>query len=197
MEEKSESMTQDTGQFAQLCDNIEKALHRKMRTPKDFETLHDMVFERTHVMMSTTTLKRIWGYIASDYKPSGKSLDTLAQFLGYADYDSFCKRCISDDGSQPSDPVVSRHINVEDDLKTDDAVTLYWAPDRVCHVRYLGHSRFMVNASENTRLKEGDTFSCSLIIEGEPLYISQLVQGSCPPTNYVCGKQSGVRFQLG
>ena len=29
MEEKSESMTQDTGQFAQLCDNIEKALHRK------------------------------------------------------------------------------------------------------------------------------------------------------------------------
>ena len=46
-----------------------------------------------------------------------------------------------------------------------------------------------------TRLKEGDTFECSLIIEGEPLYLDNLSQGNQQSIAYVCGKQSGVLFE--
>ena len=47
----------------------------------------------------------------------------------------------------------------------------------------------------NTRLKVGDTFECSLIIEGEPLYLDNLRQDGHPPIAYVCGKKSGVFFE--
>ena len=32
-------------------------------------------------------------------------------------------------------------------------------------------------------------------LEGEPLYLDNLRQGSAPPIAYVCGKKSGVRFE--
>ena len=50
-----------------------------------------------------------------------------------------------------------------------------------------------VHHSKN-RLRAGDTFRCSLIVEGEPLYIDDLRQEGHPPVVYVCGKKSGVRF---
>ena len=34
-----------------------------------------------------------------------------------------------------------------------------------------------------------------LQVEGEPLYLDNLRQGSAPPIAYVCGKKSGVRFE--
>ena len=191
----SSNMSRDTGDYSRLCNLVEAALHIKLKTPADFDVLHNRIFERTHVMVSTTTLKRIWGYIPTDSKARGKTLDTLAQFLGYNDYDSFCQSSSGSDALAPSNIVISNHINVCKDLKPDDDITLYWALDRICHIRYLGEERFLVTSSENTRLKEGDTFFCSIIIEGEPLYLSQLLQGTQPPANYVCGKQGGIRYQ--
>ena len=87
-------------------------------------------------------------------------------------------------------------INVREDLVENDLQVLSWQPDRLCDVRYLGNLQFRVVDSRNTRLQKGDYFQCSLIIEGEPLYLSQLLQGDNPPTNYVCGKQGGIRFDI-
>jgi len=70
-----------------------------------------------------------------------------------------------------------------------------WQPDRTCDVKYLGEQQFVVVASENTQLREGDTFECSLIIEGEPLYLDNLKQGELPAIAYVCGKKTGVFFE--
>ena len=63
-------------------------------------------------------------------------------------------------------------------------------------IEYLGNLQFRVMASENTRLKAGDTFECSLIIEGEPLYLDHLKQTGQQSISYVCGKLSGVFFEF-
>lgn len=62
-------------------------------------------------------------------------------------------------------------------------------------MEYLGDLTFRVVASANTRLLEGDTFRCSLIIEGEPLYLDDLRQGNNPSIVYVCGKRTGVMYE--
>ena len=80
-------------------------------------------------------------------------------------------------------------------LDPGDCLRLTWQPDRVCDVVYLGNLTFRVEASTNTRLRRGDTFQCSLIIEGEMLYIDNLIQGDAPAIAYVCGKKSGVRYE--
>ena len=70
-----------------------------------------------------------------------------------------------------------------------------YAAYRQCRVRYLGSLQFQVVESANTRLQPGDYFQCNLIIEGEPLYLSNLLQPGHLATNYVCGKRGGIRFE--
>lgn len=177
-----------------LCKAIEEALHQKMESSGDFHHLSEMLFSRTREMISPTTLKRVWGKIHPDYGHSPRTLNTMAQFLGYTDFHSFCQQTDAN-GLPPSNEVLSEHINVASDLHTDEELILYWAPCRVCHVRYQGNLSFVVTSSENTRLQPGDTFCCSLIIKGEPLFLSQLVQNGRPPVSYVCGKKGGIRYE--
>ena len=80
-------------------------------------------------------------------------------------------------------------------MTENDILTLYWQPGRVCRVRYVGNLLFQVVSSERTRLRTGDYFQCSLIVEGEPLYLTNLLQQGRLATNYVCGKNGGVRFE--
>ena len=177
-----------------LCKEIEAALHRQMKTPKDFDFLKERIFGRLHILVSSTTLKRLWGYLDESVTPREKTLDVLTQFLGYRNWEEYTHRVQDPEGSQSS-PVMNRKISVREEMTLGKSIRLTWQPDRVCDIEYLGDLTFKVIASENTRLQEGDTFQCSLIVEGEPLYLDNLIQGHKQPTAYVCGKKSGVLFE--
>ncbi|MEJ0031945.1 MAG: hypothetical protein WDO15_16890 [Bacteroidota bacterium] len=56
---------------------------------KDYETLSARIHERTSVTLSIATLKRLWGKIRYDSKPTPTTLNTLAQYLGYENWRSF------------------------------------------------------------------------------------------------------------
>lgn len=96
---------------------------------------------------------------------------------------------------------MSRHINVKKQLTIGDRLRFRWHPKRVCDIEYNGNLVFQVITSENTRLREGDTFECNLIIEDEPLYLSsvrQEINGRLSPaTAYVCGRQAVRRDEGG
>lgn len=49
-----------------------------------------------------------------------------------------------------------------------------------------------METAENSKLKAGDTFYASLFILGEPLYLSDLVQGNNPPLAFVVGNKDGL-----
>ena len=184
--------------IAQLRAAIEASLHHKLRTPKDFDFLTQQIWERQHEYVSATTLKRLWGYLENDTQPRTMTLTLLSRFLGYHNWDDFIE---NSSGSQEcqSQFVMSRHINVKSQLAIGDQLRLMWHPRRVCDIEYRGNLSFMVIASENTRLHEGDTFECSLIIEGEPLYLGNVRQETDgkarPAIAYVCGRQTGVMFE--
>jgi hypothetical protein len=56
---------------------------------KDYETLSVRIHDRTGVTLSIVTLKRLWGKIRYDSKPTPTTLNTLAQYLGYESWRSF------------------------------------------------------------------------------------------------------------
>jgi len=56
---------------------------------RDFEGLSEKIFEQTKVLLSPSTLKRIWGKTRYDSKPSMATLNSLAQFAGYENWRSF------------------------------------------------------------------------------------------------------------
>ena len=179
-----------------LRNEIEVAIHRRLATPKDFEALREMIFLRLHILVSATTLKRIWGYIDDSVSTRRSTLDILARYIGYADFDAYENGTVGYIAESPSSPIMARRIDVDEQLQPGDMIRLTWQPGRVCDVEYHGDRVFCVVASQCTRLKAGDTFKCSLMIEDEPLYIDMLVTAdSVTPTAYVCGKKSGIHFE--
>lgn len=176
-----------------LCLAVEKSAGFKMASPSDFDRLSSLIFEWQHITISTSTLRRIWGYAGQTTVPRTFTLDTLARFAGNKDFEAFCQ-------SQ------GEHVDVQSQLFLSDSFTvdmlnigsrlhLSWQPDRVCIIEYQGNGVFKVVKAENTKLQEGDTFECHLFINHEPLYIDRLKRGNLPPMSYVAGRIDGVTIR--
>ncbi len=75
---------------------------------RDFIELTERVFDKTKVKLSPSTLKRVWGRVNYDSKPSTTTLDTLSKFSGYENWRDFKLRSASakDD----------RRLEVEDEI---------------------------------------------------------------------------------
>lgn len=58
-------------------------------TTKDFEALREQIFRETKVSLSLATLKRLWGKMKYDSKPTASTLDVIAQFVGYQNWRTF------------------------------------------------------------------------------------------------------------
>lgn len=56
---------------------------------QDFEKLSELIFGKTGVLLSSTTLKRIWGKVAYKSQPGPATLNALASFVGYPSWREF------------------------------------------------------------------------------------------------------------
>lgn len=175
--------------FDALLRQVERTAGRRMETPRDFDWLAERILQRKLCPVSASTLKRTWGYIGGG-SPSRATLNALAQFAGYTDYETFCGGSVA----VQSNIIMNRHLRAEE-LDPGRRIKLTWPPDRVCIVEYLGYRRFRVVAAENTKLSVGDTFSCQFFIEHEPLFIDQLIHEGNNPTAYVAGYEGGIMFE--
>src|ERR1700761_1740274 len=59
---------------------------------QDFLQLSEHIREKTGVMISHVTLKRIWGKVKYESLPNTHTLNTLVQFLGYENWRDFSVR---------------------------------------------------------------------------------------------------------
>lgn len=176
-----------------LKENIENMAGKKMHGPKDFDNLSAQIFNRLKIMISPTTLKRLWGYLNEGGTPRESTLSILSQFAGYRDWKDFCAN--SCNGTVQSNLIISRKLSTYS-LNKGDRITITWLPDRQCTIEYTGGLNFTVLESRNAKIEQGDTFDCSIFIEGEPLYIDNLKHDKYTGISYVAGKKDGIRFEL-
>lgn len=175
-----------------LCESVEKYAGIEVRTARQFEYLADRIESRTGVSLSPTTLKRLWGYLNEDVRPRESTLDVLATFCGWRNFKDFTE------GRSPeieSGNVGAKLIRADQNVRIGDEVRVFWHPGRVCVIRYLGGGKWRVMEAEGTRLAAGDTFTCQLIVEGEPLYLDNLAHEGKEYGVYVCGRKSGITFE--
>ena len=102
---------------------VERKIGRKMQTNKDFDCLSDSVYNQTHARISTTTLKRIWGYLSEGVTPRRYTLDQLSQYVGYADFDAFCASLEADKAPQSdlSNVGTDATLRPQEDTTTEEA----------------------------------------------------------------------------
>lgn len=56
----------------------------------DYDSLASAIQEKTGTPISSTTLKRVFGYVKADSKPSKATLGILARYCGYAGWEDWC-----------------------------------------------------------------------------------------------------------
>ena len=179
-----------------LKEYIENVAGFKMCTPKNFENLAQGILNETGSLLSPTTLKRLWGYLheKEQQTPRLSTLNILSRYIGYIDYDTFCKYQMVDEECE-SDFLNNRFIKA-DSLSKGQKVKLMWQPDRVITIQYIGLSMFKVLENKNSKLSPNDIFICNQIVENQPLLLSNLIHENGDPLNYICGKMGGVKFQV-
>lgn len=174
---------------------VERTAGFTPKSPKDFTRLEREIFAATRELISTSTLKRFWGYNGEKYavKPFRGTLNILSNYIGLISWDVFCS--ITADNGISSNYINSEILSTRT-LQAGDVIRLQWRPDRCVSVRYDGLDMFTVTESRNSKLQPGDTFICPIFVKGEVLYLTHLVSNGNPPTNYACGKDGGILFSV-
>ena len=187
-------MNKHAPEIATLRMDIEREVKRKIRTPYDFEFLAGVIWERLHENLSPTTLKRLWGYIDGADTTRRTTLCLLAQFLGYADWETYLASLATRTDIE-SAAFEGEGIHI-DDLQKGDRVEVTWLPNRRCVFRYEGEAHFVVEESENAKLHVGDTFDTAFFLIGKPMFLDKLQRDEVPNTkegfSYVAGSKHGL-----
>lgn len=176
---------------AALLRLVERSVHRSISGPQDFTYLSDVIYLRTNDKISSSTIKRLWGYDTPVRKPYYNTLCVLARFIGYKDYRDFVNDKRAGERSSLTYTAFSLKAS---DLFVNDRVVLQWKPDRLCIVIYKGDNSFEVLESQNTKLQTGDKFCAMLFTEGIPAYLDQFRSKDEPhfPSTYVIGWEGGL-----
>lgn len=177
-------------ELSYLQSEVEKKYGRRVATSTDFESLSVVIEHQTGERLSSSTLKRIWGYVSLNPNPRITTLDILSRFVGHKDFKSFCNS-LTDGNIFSSNFFSTRYLSVAE-LEAGVKVTLGWAPDRIIKIRYLGNQMFEVEKSINSKLKEKDRFELMDIILGYPLFISRILRNGEYTPAYVAGQSGGI-----
>lgn len=185
-------MSEEKTDIKYLISRVETSFGKAIVTARHFEELRQSIYGRTGLLLSATTLKRLWGYLDEPVEPRRHTLDVLCRYAGWRSWNDFCESPkISD---IESGPVGQPHIDVRRQLRAGDTVVLTWTPGRVCRIRCLGDNRFEVVEAQGTRLTAGDRFLVDNIIADAPLYLNHLIREEKDLGTYVCGSKTGIRF---
>lgn len=185
--------------YRSLRSQIEKYIGKEIKMRRHFDMLAETVFIQTRQMLSPTTLRRFWGYQEADVSVSRHTLYVLCMLLGYSDWDQYEKSV----SQLPEDMKINvsnflldvKTVN-SDALECGQEVIVTWMPNRRVVVVHEGADVFRVINNENSKLRKGDTFHCQKLVEGQPLFCSDLLREGHAPMSYVGGQNGGIRFIL-
>ena len=183
-------MSVSSPEIIQLRSDVEKLLGQSLHSPADFQWLIQQIWNKQHTILSLSTIKRLWGYVPSNGVPRLSTLNTLSQFLGYADWNAYLV-ALEQRGGNESAMFQGEGISVSA-LQPNDRIEVCWQPNRRCIFCYLGKNQFVVEESINAKLHTGDLFNAATFIVGHPMYIDNLLCSDGSRSSYVAGKRHGL-----
>lgn len=173
-----------------LIDEIEERKGTKFLSPKAFDGLSVDIFNKTKSQISTSTLKRIWGYINSPDKVRISTLDILSKYIDYKDFIDFRERKLYANTSG----YLTEKVLLANHLKEGNLVEIGWLPDRYCKLQYKGNGVFSIIEALNTALPCDKTFRIHSFMMNKPLHLEIIEDTPDNEKIYIAGKKTGLNL---
>jgi len=161
-------------------------------TPSDFDELALDIQLCTGRTIGVSTLKRLWGYVRSDIGTTFSTLSLISRYVGYNDWDAFCRAkagIISDDDS---DFCSDNLINCSS-LPIGETLALRWNRNKLLVIRKIEHpERFEVLHSENVKLAIHDVADISCLAIKRPFMAGHCMRGYKLLGSYTAARREGI-----
>ena len=181
----------DLPQIAALRLEVERCLGSPLTCRADFAFLASEIERITREHIAENTLRRIWGHMKGYDTVFVRTLDVLCHYIGFSGWEAFCTHIREVTGKE-SDLVSGGRSVRTDSLQAGDRLRIGWLPDRLCVVELEGGHTFRAVETENSTMRPGDTFECSLFILGYPLAVDNFVHDGQVVPRYVMGTDHGL-----
>ena len=171
-----------------IQEKVEERFGKPIRYAKDCEVLAVSIHAFTGEKISCSTVKRLFGLIESDNEPRLYTLDILAQYLGYINYDNLLQEF------NPNKHELTQSIETiaSKDLKIGDTIRLKYAPNRFLAANYLEDGVFKIIESNDPKILQDELLSFNHAGRYLPLFASWRSSKNGNAKNIVLGKISGI-----
>lgn len=168
---------------------IECRFGTEIRYPSDCESLARDIASVTRQRISVTTLKRLCGFVNGVSEPRVYTLDILASYIGYRNYNELVAS-LSPDRQAVIERLWAEEIGIGTKLR------LTFCGGKLC-VEKVGEGRFCVESSSDRQLRIGDMADISVFRVDYPLFVHDVCRNGVLLGDCVVAKVSGlVRIEV-
>lgn len=171
-----------------VIEKLETRFGRELRYSSDVEELSRDIYATTRQTLSINTLKRMLGIVVDVKTPRLYSLDVIAHYLGFDNWD----RLIDGDSAAAGSEFDSVKAVYSRDLKKGCVVRLSYTPGRKLVLTYAGSDRYVVSESIYSKLEEGDVVTITEFLLGRPLHVREVTRGDRSLGHFTAARISGL-----
>lgn len=177
-------------EIAELLRLVEMRYPKSLHTSTDFDEFSLCLRKTLAESVSTSTLKRLWGYVGDSHLPRLQTLDVLSRYLGHDDFKHFCLWLKTSTAYNSS--FFSTHQILVSELKPGCQVEIGWSPNRYLRLRYWGNGLFEVEEARQSKLLVGDRFEAVSFLMGQPLFLPYVLRDGARLSPFIAGRNGGL-----
>jgi len=177
-------------EVAELLLMVEKKYARNLRTTTDFDEFSLHLKQQLGGWISTSTLKRLWGYVNDAHNPRSQTLDLLCRYIGFAHFKEFCTY-LKNNSACNSSFFTAKQLHVRS-LAPGAIVEIGWSPNRYLRLLYQGNAFFEVVEAKQSKLQRGDRFEAVSFLMGQPLSLPYVLRDNQKTSPFIAGRNGGL-----
>lgn len=177
-------------EIAELLLLVEKEYGKALRTTTDFDEFSFYLQKKEFGLISTSTLKRLWGYVNDIHKPRVQTLDLLSRYIGFSFFSVFCDYLKSSSAYNSS--FFSAQQIMAKELTPGTELEIGWSPNRYLRLLYKGNTLFEVEEAKQSKLQKGDCFETATFLKGQPLFLPYVLRNGERTSPFIAGRNGGL-----
>lgn len=166
---------------------IENKLGSEIRYPSDFQHLVNDIKQTTKQSISVNTAKRLFGVIKSTKEVRLTTLDIIAQYIGFRNWDIYIVSLLKESAEK------SENTMLLSDLTIGTKVIFQYHYKQIVAMQYIKENTFQVVESNSNKLHVKDIVNIAMFNLHYPLCLYQVSRDDINIGEYIIAQVSGLQ----